>query len=140
MLTNLQLQVLEVCKSKLLSETDWKKTLEQEFYLHWIQFIEKDNQVLRMQPFEIYVDNCRRLSTEVRNHRDLTRLNISKKIERGILRPIRTSSRRRSSRSNPEQSLWTTLAADLEKKRRVLPVRGLIEKYTQIIFQVVHAG
>jgi very-short-patch-repair endonuclease len=88
LLTNLQREVLEACKSKLLGEADWKKMLEQEFYLNWIQFIEKDNQVLRMQPFEIYSDNCSRLSTEVRNHRELTKLNISNLIFESTLEEL----------------------------------------------------
>ena len=116
MLTDQQKQLLEVCKSKLLGEDDWKNILEQEFYLHWIQFIEKDNQVLKMQPFETYIDNCKRLSAEVRNHRDLTKLNISRKIEKAILRPIRTSSGRRSFRNNPELLMWTTLVQILKRK------------------------
>lgn len=136
LLTNMQKDVLELCRSKLLREDDWKKILEQEFYQYWIQFIENENKVLRMQPFETYVDNCRRLSFEVKKHRDLARLNISKQIETAILRPIRRSSGRRL-RNNPELAMWTSLGGDLEKKRRVLPVRKLIEKYSQILFNVI---
>ena len=135
-LTNLQKQVLDICKSQLVSESDWGKILQQEFYLHWIQHIEHENSVLRTQPFEMYVDNCKRLSALVRQHRDLTKLNIVKKIERGITRPTKIGSRRRDFRNNPELSMWTTLASDLQKKRKILPVRKLIEKYLPIIFKL----
>jgi superfamily I DNA and/or RNA helicase len=63
-------------------------------------------------------------------------MNISQKIENNIIRPVVINPRVRSSRTDLTASLWNNLANDLEKKRRVLPVRKLVEKYSQVLFKI----
>lgn len=128
--------IFKECKTKIINEVGWTKILEQEFYIHWIQSIEQQNPVLRNQPFETYTNNRNLLSSEVKKHRELSRINISKKIENGIIRPVSTNTRAISSKNNSGASMWNNLNNDLEKKRRVLPVRKLVEKYSQILFNV----
>jgi very-short-patch-repair endonuclease len=135
-LSDIEKSIFEICKTKLIDEDGWTKMLEQEFYIHWIQSIEQQNPVLRNQPFETYMNNCSLLSSEVKKHRELSRIDISKKIESGIIRPVVMNSRGTSSRSISGASMWSNLSNDLEKKRRVLPVRKLVEKYSQIIFNI----
>lgn len=133
-LTPMQRQVFEVCKSKLINESGWAEILNQEFYIHWIDFIERENPALRGQPFETYIENRKRLSEAIESHRNLIVQRIAAKIESRITRPATTRGGNRSYRS--ETVIWSKLADDLDKKRRVLPVRKLIERYNQIIFNV----
>lgn len=130
----IQREVFEICMSKLINESGWAEILKQEFYIHWIDFIERDNSALRGQPFETYIENRKRLSEAIEAHRNLSVQRIAAKIESRITRPATTRGGNRSYRS--ETVIWSKLADDLDKKRRVLPVRKLIERYGQIIFNV----
>lgn len=133
-LSSLQRDLLHICESKLMNDTNWDKILQQEFYAYWINVIERENPALKNQPFETYLENRKRLSTAMREHRSLVIQQIGRKIESRITRPGSTPNGKRSHRS--EILLWNKLADDLDKKRRVLPVRKLIEKYEPIIFNV----
>ena len=135
-LSDLEKLIFRECRSKLIDEAGWAKILEQEFYIHWIHLIEQQNPALRNQPFEAYMNNRNLLSSEVKKHRELSRMNISNKIENGIIRPVVINSRATSPKSNSGASMWSNLANDLEKKRRVLPVRKMVEKYLEIIFKI----
>lgn len=67
--------------------------------------------------------------------RKLNVLDIIYKIENKIVRPIKTSGRRKNLYTS-ELLLWSKIADDLNKKRRTLPVRKLIEKYQAIVFKI----
>jgi hypothetical protein len=136
LLTDLQLQIMEICISKLIGHVGWSEILRQEFYLHWLQIIEHENPVLRTLPFEVYTENCKRLAAELKKHKLLTTKNISEGINSEIIRPGTTRSGRESSRNNPVLQMWSSLGGDLERKRRVLTVRALIQKYESIIFSI----
>jgi very-short-patch-repair endonuclease len=133
-LSALQRELLEICKSRLVDKTGWDEILRQEIYIHWIDLIERENHVLRNQPFETYLENRRRLSEALKEHRRLVIQQIAEEIESRIVKPGITGRGRRSYR--PEFLMWSKLADDLDKKRRVLPVRKLIDKYESIIFNV----
>jgi hypothetical protein len=133
-LNPLQRELLEICKSRLMDKTGWDEILRQEIYIHWIELIERENPVLKNQPFETYLENRRRLSEALREHRSLVISQIAYKVESGMVKPGTTARGKRSYKA--EVSMWSKLADDLEKKRRVLPVRKLIEKYESIIFNV----
>ena len=132
LLTELQLQVMDICKSKLIKHVSWDKILRQEFYIYWLQIIEQENPVLRRLPFEVYAENCKALASELKKHKLLTTKNISEKINSEIIRPVTT----RSGRKTPLLQMWASLASDLDRKRRVLTVRALIQKYESIIFNI----
>ena len=67
--------------------------------------------------------------------RKLNVLDIISEIQTKIVRPIKTSGRRKNLYTS-ELLLWSKIADDLNKKRRTLPVRKLIEKYQAIVFKI----
>jgi very-short-patch-repair endonuclease len=133
-LTLVQKKLLELCKSKLLDKNDWDEILRQEFYSYWLEHIERDNPALKNQPFETYLENRKRLSVALKEHRTLLVQRIARNIESRITKPGTTPSGKRSYRS--EVLMWSKLADDLDKRKRVLPVRKLVEKYESVIFDV----
>jgi hypothetical protein len=54
-LNHMQRELLDICKSKLMDRAGWSEILQQELYVHWIEVIERENPVLRNQPFETYL-------------------------------------------------------------------------------------
>jgi very-short-patch-repair endonuclease len=133
-LNSLQTELLQICRSNLMDKIGWDEILRQELYVHWIEQIERENPVLKNQPFEIYLANRKRLSAAIKEHRSLVIQKIEEKIESRIKKPATTASGNRSHRS--EVLMWSKLADDLDKRRRSLPVRKLIEKYESIMFDL----
>ena len=127
--------ILNQCSDILKNDSDWDKIVEQEFYHHWIRQIENDNPVLSKLPFETYLQNRTRLSELLTEQRKLNVLDIIYKIENKIVKPIKTSGRRKNLYTS-ELLLWSKIEDDLNKKRRTLPVRKLIEKYQEIVFKI----
>jgi hypothetical protein len=75
------------CLHRIPDEAGWKETLKQEFYAHWIEFIESKHPDLRGQPFETYQFNRERLSELIRKHRKVVVDKILNRIDQSVIRP-----------------------------------------------------
>lgn len=133
-MTPVQRKVLQECTMKLMSETNWADVVREEFYAHWIDYIERENPALKGQPFETYLQNRERLAKLLKEHKNLVVQRIAAQIEAGIVKPGLTPGGKRSYRAEYVQ--WSKLADEFDKKRHVLPVRMLIEKYESVVFNV----
>ena len=74
------------------------------------------------------------MSELLTEQRRLNVLDVIYKTENKIVRPL-TSGRRKNLYTS-DLLLWSKIADDLNKKRRTLPVRKLIEKYQAIVFNI----
>ena len=128
-------QILDLFISKLLYENNWDEIIKQEFFYAWINYIEKENPILKSQPFEEYMKNRNRLSRLYKEQRELAVVNLIYQLNSNITKP-KTFSRSKKNLQNQNSILWNKLSDDLNKKRRVLSIRKLIEKYQSIIFNV----
>lgn len=128
-------KILDLCASGLSINDDWAESIRQEFFLQWIRHIEKENPTLRIDPFETYSKNAKRLSELLNEHRKLATLNIIYQIEKGIVKPAKNLSKRRE-RISARELLWNKLVHEVTKKKNIIPVRKLIEQYGEIIFDI----
>lgn len=60
-------ELLDRITETLPVETNWEETLKQEFYIHWIDYIESKHPDLKGQPFETYMLNRERLSELIKD-------------------------------------------------------------------------
>ena len=107
-LTPIQRKILDICITRLSSEVGWNEILRQEFYLEWINYIERDNPSLRGEPFESYLQNREQLSHLIKEHRKLVVQKISRQIEKRIVKPNirrKTSTRNRGGRKTPSSTI-----------------------------------
>jgi hypothetical protein len=132
-----------VCIRRLSSEIGWDEILRQEFYLEWIDYIERDNPSLRAEPFETYVQNREQLSNIIKEHRKLVVQKIAIQIESKIVKPDLRRRREGRGKTQPtsykeeeKEVKWIKLIHELGKKSRILPVRKIIESYQSIIFNI----
>lgn len=136
-LSSISKSFFKECSKKLKGEDNWEELLQQEILHHMIEYIENDNPILKTLPFETYYQNRTRLADLLSEQMILTRHKIINTIESQIIKPDKNS--RQGTRKNNisiESYLWFKIADDLNKKRRQLPVRKLIEKYQNIIFKL----
>lgn len=133
-MTLVQREILRECTMKMMSENNWVDVVKEEFYAYWIDYIERENPALKGQPFETYLQNRERLAKLLKEHKNLVVQRIAAQIETRIVKPGLTPSGKRSRRT--EYVEWSKLADEFDKKKRVLPVRMLIEKYESMVFIV----
>jgi superfamily I DNA and/or RNA helicase len=142
MLGESERKILSICSNVLSNTCDWGEIVEQDIFLHWIDFIESQNPILRGKPFELYNENRERLSKLIDEHRMLVIKQISSTIDEKIYKSNSKiqKSNAKSTSTNSEKSdiiKWNKLIHELNKKRRLLPVKNLIEIYGSEIFPIV---
>lgn len=134
-MNQIQMKLLNICMLNLGQENGWAAIIEQEIYSQWIAHIERENPILRGQPFETCLQNRERLSALIRQHRSLVIQKIASSIESKILLRAGPSNNEKRLR-NSEYHQWSKLADELGKKRRVIPIRKLVDTYNEIIFDI----
>lgn len=125
-------KVLDKCIDNLSANTAWDEILKKEIYYHWIKYIEKDNPSLLSSPFETYMQNRDRLSQLLKEQKRLNRLRLIFQIEDNIIRSTLKMNRKRRGFKDS----WSYLQDELGKKRRVLPIRKLVQKYHDLLFKI----
>lgn len=134
-LTPIQREILEQCKNKLLSSTEsWADIVREEFFANWIDIIERENPVLRGQPFETYLQQRKRLAKLLKEKRELLVKKLIHDLGSRVQRPTQSYGRRRT--RTEEEIDWNKLAHELGKKRRVKPVRKLLEEFESKVFKI----
>lgn len=133
-LKSVQKQLLDSCNTILISESGWNEILKQEFYRYWIDYLERRHEELRGNPFETYLNNRNQLANLIEEHRKIVIQRIVHQTSGSIIRPSTALSTNRAYKLhyNP----WSALLGELTKKRHIMSIRKLIEKYESIILKV----
>src|SRR5919106_709058 len=127
-------EILDLCLHKIPDEADWKETLRQEFYTHWIEFIESKYPDLRGQPFETYQFNREQLSKFITKHRKVVVDKILNQIDQSIIRPDVALKTNPSYKTRYDK--WNILLDELNRKRHVLPIKKLFERHEGIMLRI----
>jgi very-short-patch-repair endonuclease len=133
-LNPIQKEVLDLCNATLISDSNWDEIVKQEFYRYWIDYLESKHEVLRGNPFGTYLHNRNQLANLIARHRDIVIKRIMSQISGSIIRPSTRLSTNRQYKVhyNP----WSALLDELNKKRHILSIRKLVEKYDSIILRI----
>ena len=124
-------EILDMCKEKMNFEDDWTKNFEQELYFYWIQHIENINPIMRGMPFRKYDLKQKELRELIPKKQEMVIKKIQSDIERAI--DVRDIYQREKT---PESQAWKNLRKELNKKRKVKPVRKLFEEYSSQLLQI----
>jgi len=121
-------EMFDLCVRALpIEEGSWSKIMEQEIIVRWIAFIERQNRQLAGDPFNRYLDLKKRLESLIEKRREL----FQKRSAERMLMRARTPQLppgNHSPNKKPETD-WNHLLQEFNKKRRVKPVRKLMEEY-----------
>ena len=130
-LNSSQQMILDQCVSKIGLEENWTDIVKQEIYHHWIEKIEQDHLILKSGCFDDYKDNQARLSSLLEKKSQLLVNKIINTIESNAdFKPGMGTKRTR------RETEYNELNHELSKKRRVKPVRKLLEQYEHILFDI----
>ena len=121
-------ELFSLCAIRLpADQVPWAKTVEQETVLRWIGIIESSQRQLSGDPFGRYLELKKRLDALLAKRQEL----LKKRLERRVLAAARTPQLPPGDHhpnKRPETE-WNKLLSEFEKKRRVKPVRKLMEEY-----------
>ncbi len=123
--------ILDQCVLKMKPDENWAENIRQEIYHHWIEFIEQDQPILKSGCFDDYKDNQATISSLMEQKSDLLVKSIIDKIESNA--NFRPGSGNKSTRREAD---YNKLNYELGKKRRVKPVRKLLQEYGHILFDL----
>lgn len=128
-------KLLEMARARIgPGEGDWTATVRREVYAHWIDRIEQRHPVLRGKPIDNYNRHAEELAALAGAKRNLVVRAIRKKIE--SIRPRDVYGASQASFAGGDRAAWRAMLGELKKKRRVMPVRRLIERYSEQLFQI----
>ena len=124
-------EILDLCKEKMNFDDDWTKNFEQELYFYWIQKIENMNSILRGEPFRQYDLKKKELHDLLIKKQETVIKKIQSDIEKVI--DVRDIYQRKYMQDG---QIWKNLRKELNKKRKVKPVRKLFEEYSSQLLQI----
>lgn len=123
--------ILERCAATLNAGESWADAIRNKTYLRWIDIIEREHPVLKSGSFDDYSRRRQRLEELLRDRLAATSQDIREYIESRIdFRP--GSGNKRTAR----QTKYHKLNQELSKRRRVKPVRKILEQYGDILFGI----
>ena len=121
-------EVFEICASRLdENEGSWARIVEQEVITRWISSIEHQNRQLSGDPFSRYLELKSRLNTLLEKRRELFKRRLAHQVLESARRPQLPPGEHHPNR-RPETD-WNKLLSEFSKKRRVKPVRRLMEEF-----------
>lgn len=126
--------LLEMARERIGRDGDWTAAIRREIYAHWIDRIERAHPVLTGRPLDNYNEHAGALADLSKEKRGLVVSEIRRRIE-----SARPGAARGASRAMPAsgaQRAWRAMLGELKKKRRVMPVRRLIENYSDQLFKI----
>ena len=124
------IQVMGQARDRMDAKCDWGDMIRNEVYMHWLDRIERETPILRGHHVEEYQSKRRDLADLMDKKRQIVRRNIQYKIE-GAIHPDRMYGR-----GSWVDRVWKDFAGELQRKRKVKPVRKVFEKYAEQMFQV----
>jgi len=127
-LDHVGLELFDNCARALrIDESSWAKTVEQEIVARWISSIESENPQLSGDPFQRYLELKFRLEDLTKKRMELFRRRLMLRIlEDARKKELPPGEHHPNKRPETE---WNKLLAEFMKKRRVKPVRKLVEDY-----------
>ena len=118
---------------ELRNTREWDKDVKRLVLLKWIDQIERASPQLMGDPFSRYVA----LRKELQELMDKKNKLVTKKIISGIHKRISKITQSITTRNSKEASLdWRKFDYELEKSRRVKPMRQLFESYKPLVKQM----
>jgi superfamily I DNA and/or RNA helicase/very-short-patch-repair endonuclease len=123
--------ILDECISKLDEDENLIDSLRQEIYHYWIEKIEQDYPILKAGHFDDYKQNQERLASLLDKKSEL--------LVRKIINGIESNANFRPGMGNKRtqrETEYNTLSYELGKKRKVKPVRKLLQEYEHILFDI----
>jgi len=122
------LEVFQLCASRLAAnEGSWARIVEQEVITRWISTIEYQNRQLAGDPFSRYLELKSHLTSLLEKRRELFKRRLAHQVLDSARRPQLPPGEHHPNR-RPETD-WNKLLSEFGKKRRVKPVRRLMEEY-----------
>lgn len=110
---------------------NWSERIKEEIFLYWIDTIEDENPILKYDPSGEYAKKKEELKSLLTEKEEIIIQNIQRDIANTITIP--EISTRTSSTDN---EVWRSLNKELKKKRRVMPMRKLFEKYDEYVLRL----
>lgn len=121
-------ELLARCAAKLPADGEpWSGIVEQETVLRWIESIESSKKQLSGDPFGRYLELKRRLDSLLARRQELLRKHLEWKVLASARTPQLPPGDHHPNKK-PETE-WNKLLSELQKKRRVKPVRRLMDEY-----------
>ena len=123
--------LLNRAKSNFGHSDGWADKISQEIYAYWLDAIERKNPILKGDPISNYhakKDELARLMKE-------KHAAVGKKIRHDIEGAIDPSEMYGRGRTETQKE-WKSFAAELRKRRRVKPVRKMVEQYKKHLFKI----
>ena len=125
------LRILEQAKERLAGDIDWTDSIRQEIYHHWISEIEKVEPILKGDPVSRYERARDDLARLIKQKQQAVIKTIQRRVE-GAIQPRDMYGPNRT----VDQRKWRDFTGELQKKRKIKPVRKLFEEYSEQMLQV----
>ena len=126
--------LLEMARAEIGRGEDWTAAVRREIYAHWLDSIERAHPILAGQPLANYNSHADGLAALAESKRGLVAREISRRIESA--RPVDIYGKSRTLFVPGDHRAWRAMLGELKKKRRVMPVRRLIERYSDQLFRI----
>ena len=128
-------ELLEMARAGIgAAEKSWTAAVRREMYAHWIDRIERAHPVLQGKPIDNYNAHAEALESLARTKRGMVVQEIRKRIE--SIRPRDVYGASPVSLAPGSREAWRAMLGELKKRRRVMPVRRLIESYSDQLFRI----
>lgn len=123
--------ILYQCSKKFDSNIIWKDAVRQELFYAWINNIEAKYPILRTYHFENHASFQSQLNELIIKKKEAVINKIVNKIQSSV-----TTGEKYSRNKTDRQSRTAYLEHELGKKRKVMPVRRLLQEYGDIILDI----
>lgn len=131
-LNDVQKAIISACAADFTTHhVPWEKLIRDEVYVHWMDFILKENYELQGNPFENYIQQKNRLKELLFNKRGL----LKRKLVSELQIKIRTIPKYKRNK-NSEEVQWSKFTSDISKQRKQKSLRRLFEEYRGILFSL----
>ena len=124
-------KMLGLCAARMDPGADWAASLRSEILSAWLDEIEGDNPVLRLDHAEVYRENSEALARLYGEKREALLGSIRASIAGSV-----TGRDLRGRADTPEKKAWKELGKELKRKRKVKPVRQLFGAYPSQFLQL----
>ena len=125
-------QILGQARNRFSADDEWAAKIRQEIYMYWLAKLENSHSILKGNPVPRYQEKKYYLAALLEEKRRLIMRSIQRRIDSAV-DPRRIGSGKRTSAEDRE---WKALKMELTRKRRIMPIRKLHQRYSSRIFQI----
>ena len=125
-------QILDQARNRFSIDDEWATKIKQEIYVYWLAKIENSYPILKGNPVPQYQEKKHYLKALLEEKQQLIMRTIQRHID-NVVDPRRIGS---GKRINLEDREWKALKMELTKKRRIMPIRKLLQRHSSRIFQI----